>query len=454
MKTMHEMKCADARPLFASYLDKSLTVEQRLRLEEHLRLCPKCAQDVSELKQVVEELRSLEVLSPPSDIRRKVRSALLQERHARTRRTTPTGVFEVLRSWRAHARSALSYTGLGLASATLVFILLLTPKLIRERPELPMTYVRPPVTARGSHVPSPPQEGSEQFKKKVAAAREPVSLPPTVSEQHTPTSFRSPHETTRSKVRAVEIAVAQNRSTVARHPATAEAGMKLPEAAGSTRPSDKMNEQKSATDLGRRREAEAEPTTPEASSRAVAKSEAPQPAVTAAGTGAPSGERGSEQRSAFRAASTPSSGGTASAGAEPTQQDTRPGLTTKEEPARVATSGSLLELASFEVSCPATVEPRLPFDLVVEVKPREDISQAVIALRLPVQVALIKAKETVSGGEHEVYTGALRADQITRLKLRLETLGEGTFTIRISVASREPRSGVARKLIEINSAEK
>ncbi|MBI3921853.1 MAG: zf-HC2 domain-containing protein, partial [Armatimonadetes bacterium] len=128
------MNCAEVRAMFTGYLDRSLPTERRGGVDEHLSGCEKCSEDVKALRKLLADLHTFQPLTPPEDLRRRVRAQLLQRRAARTQAVNHTRVFSVLSAWQANARAALSYTGLGLASATLVFILLLAPNAIRRFP--------------------------------------------------------------------------------------------------------------------------------------------------------------------------------------------------------------------------------------------------------------------------------------------------------------------------------
>lgn len=47
--------CPDAMAL-AAYLDNTMDAKEKARMELHLALCPKCAKDVAELREILTQL--------------------------------------------------------------------------------------------------------------------------------------------------------------------------------------------------------------------------------------------------------------------------------------------------------------------------------------------------------------------------------------------------------------
>lgn len=61
------MKCGEIKKLLSGYLDGELTDRERGLLEEHLRVCAGCAEELRGLRECVEKLGSLEEVKPPAD---------------------------------------------------------------------------------------------------------------------------------------------------------------------------------------------------------------------------------------------------------------------------------------------------------------------------------------------------------------------------------------------------
>lgn len=83
------MKCAEARELLSAYLDRTLSTSECAELEEHLRLCPVCAQELAELQQTVALIASLPEVEPPADFRRQLRQRLQSLSAAERAGTSP-----------------------------------------------------------------------------------------------------------------------------------------------------------------------------------------------------------------------------------------------------------------------------------------------------------------------------------------------------------------------------
>ncbi|NCO33011.1 MAG: hypothetical protein GW893_03950 [Armatimonadetes bacterium] len=485
------MKCADTRALLSSYLDKSLMLEQRIEVEAHLIACERCSSDAAELRHIAADLRCLEILQPPVEIRRKVRSILLQERNAKVRSAPESSVLSVLMPWHAHAKSALSYTGLGLASAALAFVVLFAPSIIRHRgdPSITSTY-RPETESEGRRdavAPLPSLGKSTKVAERPAGR---VSAPPSATSRTNPAEPMSKQGTQTARVEtgksgARRMADGEKKVTV-----PTEAKTLIPNASASATPDREPGRVAGAAAnarsgaaaplSGREPRTEPRPAVPaldDASGQGVKSAgkgdpgtvvaEAPRTAVAEDATllgvsaGAPvAGQaraqappRAAKNRTAMRTANSSAAAGGAATTTDMAQQNAKPVAGAQEDLPKGAAAPPL-QLSSFEVDSPKAVEPREPFDVLLAIKPREDIPKCAVSVRLPVQVALVKEKGTVSGGEHEIYAGVLRSDQITRLKIRLQTIGQGSYAIRLSVESREPRLEIARKSIEIKSAER
>lgn len=72
------MECKRIQELLSPYLDKNLTEKEIALVEEHLRACPRCPQELERLKRTVHLVSSLEEVEPPesflSEIHRKLKA--------------------------------------------------------------------------------------------------------------------------------------------------------------------------------------------------------------------------------------------------------------------------------------------------------------------------------------------------------------------------------------------
>ncbi len=79
------MKCADAKPLFSSYLDGAVTGTQMHALGQHIESCPICHRDYALLSESQRLLTSVGRAKAPSDLALRLRVSISQE-VARVRR--------------------------------------------------------------------------------------------------------------------------------------------------------------------------------------------------------------------------------------------------------------------------------------------------------------------------------------------------------------------------------
>ncbi|MGI5838945.1 MAG: DUF4349 domain-containing protein [bacterium] len=73
------MECKAAQELMSDYLDDELSEEERIRLDEHLRACSRCADELAELRTVVSLCRSLPAVEPPAVFREQLYRRLAAE---------------------------------------------------------------------------------------------------------------------------------------------------------------------------------------------------------------------------------------------------------------------------------------------------------------------------------------------------------------------------------------
>lgn len=65
-------ECDKFRSLFSSYIDGEILPENRKSLEDHLAICPPCAQAVKRLKEMCNSLRNLPILTTSPDFEYKL----------------------------------------------------------------------------------------------------------------------------------------------------------------------------------------------------------------------------------------------------------------------------------------------------------------------------------------------------------------------------------------------
>ncbi len=73
------MKCADAQPLFSSYLDGAVTGTQMHALGQHIESCPRCRREYALLSETQRLLNRLGRAKAPSDLALRLRVAISQE---------------------------------------------------------------------------------------------------------------------------------------------------------------------------------------------------------------------------------------------------------------------------------------------------------------------------------------------------------------------------------------
>jgi hypothetical protein len=70
------MKCEEAREHLSAYLDEMLEQDLKVRLEDHLSKCERCTQELSELRNIIESISSLDPIKAPSDFLDNVKKRL------------------------------------------------------------------------------------------------------------------------------------------------------------------------------------------------------------------------------------------------------------------------------------------------------------------------------------------------------------------------------------------
>lgn len=130
------MNCAQARPLFSSYLDSALTGRQMIDLSGHLSSCVDCEQSYSALQGTQQLLAKAGPRKAPADLELKLRLAISRE-VARTENLRLYG----LRIQLQHAIEVFMVPATaGLAATVVLFGVL-------------MAFLTPPLQAGGRDVP-------------------------------------------------------------------------------------------------------------------------------------------------------------------------------------------------------------------------------------------------------------------------------------------------------------
>ena len=80
------MRCAEARPLFPSYLDNAVTGAEMHALSDHMGACPDCRLEYRKLENTRRAVASLGRKPAPADLALKIRVALSRERSRSWRR--------------------------------------------------------------------------------------------------------------------------------------------------------------------------------------------------------------------------------------------------------------------------------------------------------------------------------------------------------------------------------
>lgn len=87
------MRCDIPHELLSGYLDGELTDEQKKRIEEHLKKCTRCQEELEELRQLDEYVRAVEVEEPSREfvfgLNRRVMKAVTRKRKSLFFRFSP-----------------------------------------------------------------------------------------------------------------------------------------------------------------------------------------------------------------------------------------------------------------------------------------------------------------------------------------------------------------------------
>src|SRR6476646_8464240 len=137
------MRCTEAQPLFASYLDRAVSGTEMHEIFAHLEQCAGCKQEYALLENTRSLVSSLGRRQPPSDLALKIRVAI-----SSTRSRNSLSLFQ-----RCMLRLASTFQGFmvpataGVVSAVIFFgvlIVLLVPAQVSANDDVPSTFYTPP----------------------------------------------------------------------------------------------------------------------------------------------------------------------------------------------------------------------------------------------------------------------------------------------------------------------
>ncbi|HZU33083.1 MAG TPA: zf-HC2 domain-containing protein [Candidatus Angelobacter sp.] len=137
------MRCAEAQPLFSSYLDRALSGTEMHEVSGHLEQCAQCQQDYNLLENTRSLVSSVGRRQPPSDLALKIRVALSS---AQARNSQ--GILQRYRVRLENALNGMMFPATaGILSAIFSFgvlIALLVPAQVSAYDDVPSTFYTPP----------------------------------------------------------------------------------------------------------------------------------------------------------------------------------------------------------------------------------------------------------------------------------------------------------------------
>lgn len=79
------MNCNRNEKLLSAYLDRELDGQTQLQVREHIRLCPTCAQQLEELRELKSQLGALREVTPPEGSFERLKARLDNQVRAESR---------------------------------------------------------------------------------------------------------------------------------------------------------------------------------------------------------------------------------------------------------------------------------------------------------------------------------------------------------------------------------
>jgi hypothetical protein len=137
------MRCAEARPLFSSYLDRAVSGTEMHEISRHLEQCADCQKEYVLLENTRSLISSLGRRQPPSDLALKIRVAISSTRARNSLSLFQRGVLRLENTFQGFMFPATA----GVLSAVIFFgvlIVLLVPAQVSANDDVPSTFYTPP----------------------------------------------------------------------------------------------------------------------------------------------------------------------------------------------------------------------------------------------------------------------------------------------------------------------
>lgn len=137
------MRCAEAKPLFSSYLDGAMSGTEMHQVSGHLDQCHECRSEYVVLENTRSLVSSLGRRQPPSDLALKIRVAISNERSRRSRRFLQGYLVRLEDAFNGFMLPATA----GILSAIALFgvlIGLLVPAQVSAYDDVPSAFYTPP----------------------------------------------------------------------------------------------------------------------------------------------------------------------------------------------------------------------------------------------------------------------------------------------------------------------
>jgi len=73
------MECYDIQEKLSAYVEGTISLEEKILIEEHLTICQKCNESLSDLRKTIEYIHNLEEIEPPSWLTQKIMTRVKAE---------------------------------------------------------------------------------------------------------------------------------------------------------------------------------------------------------------------------------------------------------------------------------------------------------------------------------------------------------------------------------------
>lgn len=177
------MNCDGVRDLLSAYLDGELSPGELLRVEQHLRRCHLCADEVDSLRQVVSLVASLDEVEVPATFHAQLHDRLVAIGPPVGVRRTPPAWQRQIRQWALPAAAAAAVVAVGLTGLQHTdggkagLEIKQGPVAVEPGPkpaDQVATIVTPPPVVTQAPVQEQPQPGSDATPKPVAGTPNPT----------------------------------------------------------------------------------------------------------------------------------------------------------------------------------------------------------------------------------------------------------------------------------------